>query len=82
MYLTFYYCTQWKQITSELSCTITSFYMSREKYILYSYLYYAGFKNWELVTCGASASSMLREGDWSHVRYMTFPGFPAHPARA
>ena len=69
MYFTFYYCTQWKQITSELTGTITSFYTSREKYILY--LYYTGSKNWEPETCGASASSMLREGNWSHVEYMT-----------
>ena len=74
-----------KQITSELShihliSLITSFYMSREKYNLY--LYYVSSKNWERGLVGASASSMLREGDWSHVRYMAFPGFPAHPARA
>ena len=30
----------------------------------------------------ASASSILREGDWSHVGYLIFPHFPAHPARA
>ena len=70
MYLTFYYAHSGKQITSGLSHIITSLYMSREKYILY--LYYAGSKNWEPGTCGASASSMLREGDWSHVEYMTF----------
>ena len=68
MYLTFYYAHSEKR-TSELSHTITSFYMIREKYILY--LCYAGSKNWEPGTCGASASSMLREGDWSHVEYMT-----------
>ena len=38
-----------------------------------------GTGNREPGTCRASASSMLREGDWSHVQDTTFPGFRRTP---
>ena len=35
-------------------------------------LYYLGSWNWEQGSCKASASSMLREGDWDHITDMIF----------
>ena len=41
-------------------------------------LYYLGSWNWEQGSCEASASSMLREGDWDHIRDMISPRFCPH----
>ena len=42
-------------------------------------LYYPEFLELGTGTCKASASSMLREGDWSHVQDTTSPGFRPTP---
>ena len=69
MYLTFYSTCSGRWLTSVDPDIITSLYTGPRKYILC--LYYPEFLELGTGTCRASASSMLREGDWSHVQDTT-----------
>ena len=72
---TIYLCTwplfllQWKVKNKCLPWYYHSLYTGQRKYILW--LYYPEFLELGTGTCRASASSMLREGDWSHVQDTT-----------
>ena len=72
---TIYLCTwplfllQWKVKNKCLPWYYHSLYTGQRKYILW--LYYPEFLELGTGTCRASASSMLREGDLSHVQDTT-----------
>ena len=70
--------TKWKLVNKwPLPWYHHSLYTGQRRYILL--LYYPEFLELGTGTCKASASSMLREGDWSHVQDMTTPGFRPTP---
>ena len=70
--LNFFILTKWKLINKwPLPWYDHSLYTGQRRYILL--LYYCEFLEMGTGTCKASASSMLREGDWNHIQDMTFP---------
>ena len=69
--LNFFILTKWKldQQCDVYPDMITLYtYTGQRRYIML--LYYLEFLELGTGTCEASASSMWREGDWDHIRYM------------
>ena len=69
MYFTFITKRSKQQGASALLTMITGLYIRRESTTYIYTMSVPRTENWRLVR--ASASSMLREGDWSHMEYMT-----------
>ena len=68
--LNFFILTKWKLINKwPLPWYDHSLYTGQRRYILL--LYYSEFLELGTGTCKTSASSMLREGDWSHIQDTT-----------
>ena len=80
MYLTSLFLTKWKLVNKwRLPWYHHSLYTGQRRYILL--LNYPEILELGTGTCKASASSMLREGDWSHVQDTTSPGFRPNARR-